>query len=489
MRFRPGKNQLRWGITVFLVAVAVMLTYSLLFRGQSIANGIRVINAAMMSIMYGVIIAYIMSPTLNFIEDKWLKPLYLKRGIDTSAPENGRAQRQMRKISVAMTIAFLLLILYGLLMIVIPQLINSIQSIIRNFPTYINNIYELSNKYFASNPDVNLYINDMVARYSDKINEVVNTTLMPGMSTIVQAVSKSFISVIRGIFNFLVGLIVSVYLLNSKEVFCGQGKKMAYAFFKENVANEIISECRFIHHTFIGFISGKILDSAIIGILCFIGTSIIGTPYPVLVSVVVGVTNVIPFFGPYIGAIIGSILVVMIDPIATIYFLIFVLILQQFDGNILGPKILGDSTGLSSFWVIFAIMFFGGIFGVVGWIIGVPLFAVLYALVARLTNHFLRKKELPSELYHYMDAAYLENGSFKSLKDKENTKFRPNKQPSTWGKLFRFTFGKKGNTASEDTADPRASAEASNTPESPKSPDSTSPETSPEAVESSEVRR
>ena len=437
MKIKLGKSHIRWGITIFLVALAVMALYYLMFRSNSVANGMRVVGGAMMAIIYGIIIAYIMAPSLNFIEAKILRPLYLKRGIDVTKPTAVRRRRQMRKISVAMTMAFLLLILYSLLMIIIPQLVNSIRSIVNNLPIYINNIYDLSNKYLSSNPDANTYVNELVSRYSDKINELLNNTLMPNMTELIQTVSKSFISLIRGIFNFLVGLIVAVYLLNSKEVFCGQGKKLAYAFFEENIANEIVSECRFIHNTFIGFLTGKILDSAIIGVLCFIGTSIIGTPYPVLVSVVVGVTNIIPFFGPYIGAIIGSLLVVMIDPIATIYFIIFVLFLQQFDGNILGPKILGNSTGLSSFWVIFAIMFFGGIFGVAGWVIGVPLFAVFYALVTRITNHYLRKKNLPSELYRYIDAAYIENGNFKSLHDKESTKFRTAKPQSAWGKIFK----------------------------------------------------
>lgn len=437
MKFHLGKNRLKWGFTVLLTAIATMLAYYLLFKGKTIANGLHVINDAMMSIMYGIIIAYVMSPILNFVEAKWLKPLYMRHGIDVTKPENEQKKEQMRKFSVAISIVFLLVVLVGFLLIVVPQLINSIQSVFVNFPTYVNNIYNFTDTYFAADPEMNSTVNDIINTYSDKISDMINNILMPNMTEIIQQISKSMISLGKGIFNFLVGIIVSVYILNSKEVFCGQGKKLTYAFFKENIANEIIAEFRFIHHTFIGFITGKILDSIIIGILCFIGTSIIGTPYALLVSVVVGVTNVIPFFGPYIGAIIGAILVVMVDPLATLYFLIFVLILQQFDGNILGPKILGNSTGLSSFWVIFAIMFFGGIFGVVGWIVGVPLFAVLYALVQRLTNHYLRKKNLPEDLDRYIEAAYIENGEIKSLHNKENTKYRTAAPPSSWSRIFK----------------------------------------------------
>ena len=159
---------------------------------------------------------------------------------------------------------------------------------------------------------------------------------------------------------------------------------------------------RFIHGTFIGFIGGKIVDSIIIGIFCFVCTSIIGTPYAILVSVIVGVTNVIPFFGPWIGGIPSALLVLMVDPLQALYFIILILFIQQFDGNILGPKILGDSTGLSGFWVIFSITIFGGLFGVLGMVVGVPIFAVFYAGVKAVVNRMLSKKDLPTDLQPYM---------------------------------------------------------------------------------------
>ena len=176
-------------------------------------------------------------------------------------------------------------------------------------------------------------------------------------------------------------------------------------------ANAFIEDIRFVHRTFGGFISGKLLDSLIIGILCFAGTSIMGTPYPVLISVIIGVTNIVPFFGPYLGAIPSAVLILMIDPMQCLYFLIFILILQQFDGNILGPKILGDSTGLSSFWVIFSITLFGGIMGVPGMVIGVPTFAVIYALCRRRINRNLKKKNLPTETDEYKNLGSIKEGS------------------------------------------------------------------------------
>jgi predicted PurR-regulated permease PerM len=158
--------------------------------------------------------------------------------------------------------------------------------------------------------------------------------------------------------------------------------------------------------------------------------------YPVLISVIVGVTNIIPFFGPYIGGIAGALLLVLIDPIKALVFLIFVIILQQFDGNILGPRILGGSTGLSSFWVIFAITFFGGIWGVVGWLIGVPIFAVFYALVSRITNHYLRKRNLSTRTADYYDLAYIEDNQVMLLSDKTNRKFHARRESSTIKRIF-----------------------------------------------------
>ena len=222
---------------------------------------------------------------------------------------------------------------------------------------------------------------------------------------------------------------------------------MAYAFFKEDFANELVGGFRFVHNTFESFIGGKLIDSMIIGVICYFGCIILGINYPVLISVIVGVTNVIPFFGPYIGGIAGALLLVLIEPIQALIFLIFVILLQQFDGNILGPRILGGSTGLSSFWVIFSITFFGGLWGVVGWLIGVPVFAVFYALVSRITNHYLRKKELSEFTGDYYDLAYIEDKEYKLLSDKSNTKFNAVKKTSTFKKIFsgnnKLDAGKK----------------------------------------------
>ncbi len=283
--------------------------------------------------------------------------------------------------AIVLTLLFVVLIIYAFSSVVLPQLFKSIQSIVFQFPVYVNNLTAWLQKVLADNPEVESYINDLINTYTPELRSWMNDTLLPQMNAVLKVVSNYAFNVLKALWNMIIGLIISVYIMGSKEKFIGQAKKAIYSAMDIKRANSFIEDIRFVHRTFGGFISGKLLDSLLIGILCFAGTSIMGTPYPVLISVIIGVTNIVPFFGPYLGAIPSAFLILMIDPIQCLYFLIFILVLQQFDGNILGPKILGDSTGLSSFWVIFSITIFGGFMGVPGMVIGVPT-SQLYMLCA-----------------------------------------------------------------------------------------------------------
>ena len=300
------------------------------------------------------------------------------------------------------------MVLYELFALILPEVVRSIQSIIFQFPIYVNNLSNWALLMLRDNPDLETTVDALINQYSAKIMEYVNTNLLPHINEVLKNVSLGVLGVFKALWNLVIGFIISVYLLGSKEKFAGQAKKIVYALFDREAGNEIVSNFRFVHSTFIGFIGGKIVDSIIIGIICFICTSIIGTPYAILVSVIIGVTNVIPFFGPWIGGIPSALLVLMVDPRQALYFGILIIVLQQFDGNILGPKILGDSTGLSGFWVIFSITIFGGLFGVLGMIVGVPIFAVFYAGVKSLVNRVLHKKSLPTDLAPYMTVGRIE---------------------------------------------------------------------------------
>jgi predicted PurR-regulated permease PerM len=293
-------------------------------------------------------------------------------------------------------------------MIVIPELALSIQSIVTRFPAYINNLIELTEKLLADNPDVEAYIEGLLAAYSKDLDDLLDNTVMPTVNSFILSASKGVLGMLKSLYNLIIGLIISLYILSGKEKFASQAKKICYALFDRPAANQVIRACRFTNKTFIGFLGGKIIDSAIIGVLCFFGTSILKIPYAVLISVIVGVTNIIPFFGPYIGAIPSALLVLMINPRKCIPFILFVLALQQLDGNVIGPKILGESTGLSGFWVIFSITFFGGLWGVAGMVVGVPLFAVLYAGISYMINRFLAQKALSTNTLDYEKLDYVD---------------------------------------------------------------------------------
>lgn len=404
MKFKFEKKYLYWGITAFLVIAASILFYYALFHRSNLSSSIRTVIGISMPIIDGFVLAYLMTPVLNKIEDKIIKPIYVKAKL----PLTSNTKKRMRAMSILVTIVLILIVMYEFFCLIIPEVIRSIQSIIFQFPLYVNNLTNWALSLMKNNPDLEEVVNGLISQYSSKLLDYLNSNLLPHINELIKTLSLSLIGVFKAFWNFIIGFIISIYVLGSKEKFAGQAKKIVYALFDRKAGNEIVTNFRFIHSTFIGFIGGKIVDSIIIGIICFVCTSIIGTPYAILVSVIVGVTNVIPFFGPWIGGIPSALLVLMVDPVQALYFIILILVIQQFDGNILGPKILGDSTGLSGFWVIFAITIFGGLFGVLGMVVGVPIFAVFYAGVRASINRMLRRKELPTDIQPYMTVGQID---------------------------------------------------------------------------------
>ncbi len=443
MRMKPEKNQVTWAIIIFFLCLSLMLTYYVIFDWKTVSSSISNIVDALSGVILGLVLAYILMPLTEGIERNILKPIYKTRGHDVSLGANADVKKrsQMRKFAVLITMVIFLIMVYGLFRIVLPQIISSVREIAYNLPMYIKNIDEYSNLFLANNPELQQVIDASLDTYYATLSSFLTKNLiplLPNVNTMVKIASQSFISIVKVLIDIIVGFIVAIYVLNSRERFTTRGKKMVYAFFKEDFANEIIGGFRFVNYTFEGFIGGKLVDSLIIGMICYVGCLVLGISYPVLISVIVGVTNIIPFFGPYIGGVAGALILVLIDPISALVFGIFVIILQQFDGNILGPAILGNSTGLSSFWVIFAISLFGGIWGVVGWLVGVPVFAVFYALISRVTNIMLLKKGLDTHTGEYLDLAYIENGEYKLLTDKNNNKFNARKSISTFKKIFKI---------------------------------------------------
>ncbi len=392
MKFRWDKKYLYWGLTAFLVLVSAVGVVYLLFNGFSFKSNIKYIISVLMPIIDGFVLAFLIAPLVNLFERRLMFPLYKKRNITLTK----RLFTQTRLLSIFVSYVSVSVLLYSFFQFVVPQIYNSILSIIGQLPQYISNVAAALDEFFHHNPKMEEYIAGFLSYFSG-----VNQELLSSLNGIVRTFSMSIISVFRQILNLTIGIVVSIYLLFSKEKFIAQSKKLIYSVFERSTANNLISDFQMINRTFIGFLGGKIVDSIIIGILCYVCISFIGTPYPLLISVIVGVTNIIPYFGPFIGAIPSALLVLMVDPMECLYFVIFIFLLQQFDGNILGPKILGDSIGVSAFWIIFSVTVFGGLLGVLGMVIGVPLFAVIYNLVNRRVRKNLKKRGYPVETDDY----------------------------------------------------------------------------------------
>ncbi|MGN1146835.1 MAG: AI-2E family transporter [Lachnospiraceae bacterium] len=452
MKLKINNKYFKWGVTAFSVIAASLCFYYLVFHISEIIQNIKSLLNIIMPVIFGLIIAYLLTPILNFIEKRILNPLCDSLKIK----ETVRRKRWVRAVAVVLTSCLLILLLYALIAMLVSQIVPSIQNIINNFDSYVINLSAWLNKLLEDNQDLKNFVIPQVNRLSLDLEKWLTdtATLIAKSGEVLKTVSLSILSFLKVAWNFIIGFIISIYVLASKETFSAQGKKMIYAIFENDTANSVLSSLRFVHRTFIGFISGKVLDSLIIGLLCFIGTTLMNTPYAALVSVIVGVTNIIPFFGPYLGAIPSAFLILIVDlahPMNCISFIIFIIILQQVDGNLIGPKILGESTGLSGFWVIFAITVFGGLFGILGMIVGVPIFAIFYAAVKGLVNRSLKKKSMPlnTETYLNVDSVN-ENGEFIEVEEECSNQRIQNKHKDKNG-LFHKIANHRPHSASKKT--------------------------------------
>ena len=395
------RNFLCWGLTALGVVICSIAFAFFLSHFQMVKEQAAEITGILMPIIYGGVLAYLMLPIYNRSKTWILKSLSKK-------VKSEKRQMAIAKTgATAISLFVLVVIVAGLFWMVIPQIYSSILGLQASFEENMNNLALWLTKLLSDNPQLEQTVIPIYDQLSVQLENWLTTYLVPNASKLISGLSSGLLSVVNVLKNLLIGLIVMVYLLNIKETLTGQGKKIIYSILNLKNANRLIGQIRFVHKVFGGFITGKLLDSLIIGILCFIVMSVmdavIGMPYVLLISVIVGVTNVIPFFGPFIGAIPSGFLILLVSPIKCLYFLIFIFILQQFDGNILGPKILGDSTGLPSFWVLFSILLFGGLYGFVGMIIAVPVFAVVYSGVSSLVNRSLEKKELSLNTDDYVE--------------------------------------------------------------------------------------
>lgn len=406
MNFKWDKKYLHWGVTAFLVLASAILFYYFVFHNAQFLNIFRNIINICFPIIDGLVIAFLLCPMVNWFERKVF--ILFRKKEKRSEPLSETAFKWCRVLSVLFSYIIVISLLSLFFITVIPQVKTSIENIYAQSSQYRINIEKWIADLFEKNPNFETFILDTYDNYSAQFNEWKNSYLLPKIQELITTLSTGVFNFVGAIWDIIIGAIVSIYVLFSKEKFAGQFKKLAYGFLNTKTANVLIANIRMVNHKFSGFIVGKLLDSFIIGVLCFMGCRILGFDYPVLLGLIIGVTNIIPFFGPFIGAIPCILLLFMINPLQSLYFAIFILLLQQFDGNILGPAILGESTGISSFWVIFSITLFGGLWGVTGMIIGVPLFAVLYAIIKTILVTKLTKKDFPTSTKKYINVDYVQ---------------------------------------------------------------------------------
>ena len=391
---KPHIKPYLYGMLAGFGAISLsIIFFFLIYRFDGFGDAISTLTGILMPFIYGAVIAYLLKPVCNTIE------AFLRRFI----PE--KMKGLINALSVTFTILFGLLLIYALCMMIIPQLITSVTTLYYTAQANITKFMYWANhlEFIEKNEQIMELLNSAYAALNTNLDTWIKNTLLPSMQNILSGAALGVLNVVVVLKNLVIGIIVAVYMLASRKRFVQQGKMVLYSVVKPRWASLITEEVKYADRMFGGFINGKILDSAIIGLLCYIGCLIFKFPSALLVSVIIGVTNVIPFFGPFIGAIPATLLILIQNPIKALWFVLFVLVLQQLDGNIIGPKILGNTTGLSSFWVLFAILLFGGLWGFAGMIVGVPLFAVIYDVIKKLVIYGLQRHQELTLLNSYHD--------------------------------------------------------------------------------------
>lgn len=375
-------------VITFSICLAIML---IVLKFSTITGALGTAVSTLSSFVWGFVIAFLLNPAMIAVE-KVMKKLFERK-----KPR----PKLCRFISTMSAIFFGIAVIAALIAIIVPQVLESLMKIFSNAQNYINNIYDWINSTLSEYPEIATYLNSQLDKVETTVINAVNS-LIPKVGDWAIKLKDGAVGFAVALKDFIIGFIVAVYLLLDKEKFIAQGKKINLALFPEKVSAEIFRICSKVNKSLTGFISGKILDSFIIGMICFILMTIFKMEFPVLISTIIGITNIIPFFGPFIGAIPSALLLLISAPSQTLGFIFMIFLLQQFDGNILGPHILGDSTGLPAFWVMFAIFLGGGLFGFAGMLLGVPIFAVIYALIQEIVEMLLKRKGLPHETDAYI---------------------------------------------------------------------------------------
>lgn len=378
---KQGRGHRLWQqiLPGFATLALAILFFFFLYSFDYLCDKIGRMTRILIPFIYGGVMAYMLRMPCNFFEkylNKWL---------------HGRLRKRSEGIAVVLSLASAFLILYLLISLVVPEVASSVSTLVTELPAAGNRATKWVETQLADNPVMENYLQTAIEAVNTKFQTWAQTDLLPMLTNMVDGFASTVSTVVTVLFNLFIGVIVCIYTLGSRKQFARQSKAILYSVCRPKWADYIMAEICYADKMFVGFFSGKILDSAIIGVICYICSLILGFPNAMLISVIVGVTNIIPYFGPYIGAVPSALLILIVDPMKCLWFIVFIIILQQFDGNILGPRLLANSTGLSGFWVLFSVTVFSGLFGFAGILVGVPVFAVIYDLIRKLVVHGLRR--------------------------------------------------------------------------------------------------
>lgn len=386
MREEHDRRYFKWGLTaltVIFISILLVVIFTNLPGFFALLGSIGKILSPLVS---GIVIAFLLNPIFNFV-DLRLRPLLRKRGM-----KEKKARTFSRAVALVFAFLFGTFIVYAFFAMLVPQLYESVMSIVESAPEYYQSLEKWAVNILEGNPEIRTYVEKALETIQTYVQNWVKTSFLSDVQKLLATLTTSVMAVVKSITNFIIGLVASIYILWSKDTFQAQAKKMVVAAFKPAAADHLLDLGSSINRIFSGFIIGKIIDSAIIGVLCYICMTLMKMPYTALIATIVGVTNVIPVFGPFIGAVPSALIILLVDPLQAFYFVIFIIVLQQVDGNVIGPKILGNTVGISGFWVLISITVAASIFGFAGMLLGVPVFAVIYLIISDIVNSALRRK-------------------------------------------------------------------------------------------------
>ena len=422
MREEHDRRYFKWGLTaltVIFISILLVVIFTNLPGFFALLGSIGKILSPLVS---GIVIAFLLNPIFNFV-DLRLRPLLLRRGM-----KEKKARTFSRAVALVFAFLFGGFIVYAFFAMLVPQLYESVMSIVESAPAYYQSLEKWAVNILEGNPEIRTYVEKALETIQTYVQNWVKTSFLSDVQKLLATLTTSVMAVVKSITNFIIGLVASIYILWSKDTFQAQAKKMVVAAFKPAAADHLLDLGSSINRIFSGFIIGKIIDSAIIGVLCYICMTLMKMPYTALIATIVGVTNVIPVFGPFIGAVPSALIILLVDPLQAFYFVIFIIVLQQVDGNVIGPKILGNTVGISGFWVLISITVAASIFGFAGMLLGVPVFAVIYLIISDIVNSALRRKDkttVTDEYYGIREVADLDRAAEAGSAEAEKTEETP----------------------------------------------------------------